>query len=51
LLLLAAAPFAARAQAPDPQLVVRLSDGTKMTFTIAELERLPIDRRAWDRSS
>jgi hypothetical protein len=43
LLLLAAARFAARAQALDPQLVVRLSDGTKMTFTIAKLERLPIE--------
>jgi len=43
LLLLAAAPFAARAQAPDPKLVVRLSDGTQRDFTITELKRLPAE--------
>ena len=43
LLLLAAAPLAAQAQTPDPQLVVRLSDGTEKSFTRAELERLPAE--------
>ncbi len=43
LLLVAAAPFAARAQAAEKKLVVRLSDGTEKSFSRAELERLPAE--------
>ncbi len=40
LLLLAAAPLALRAQAPDPLVKVVLADGTQRDFTRAELGRL-----------
>jgi hypothetical protein len=43
LLLLAVAPFAPRAESVEPQLAVRLADGSQKTFSLADLLRLPVE--------